>query len=296
MAEAKPLGLVGLGLAGQALAKRLLEGGQQVLGFDLHTPAREQAARLGVELAATAGAVATRADVILLSLPDSEVAGRVLADEQMGQHLRQGTLIIDTTTGCPSDASHHARRLAERQVHFVDVTLSGSSEEIAQGEATAMVGAAEDARLASVLPLIARRIFYLGSPGAGCLTKLVVNHVMGLNRAALAEGLALGERAGLEPGQLLQVLEESAAYSRVMDLKGRRMIERDYQPASRISQHLKDVRLVLRLGERVGAALPLEEQHLRLLEIAAALGLGDADNAALIEVFRRGADDGGNVI
>lgn len=294
--ETRPIGLVGLGLVGKALATRMISAGYHVLGFDIHEPAAQQAAELGVELAPTAGAVGTRCDIILLSLPDSETVSRIIADEQLGQHLHEGTLVLDTTTGCPTDAVHHAEKLAGRKVRFVDVTLSGSSEDIAAGEALAMVGAAQDPALDTIIRCFARRIYYLGHAGAGCLAKLIVNHVMGLNRAALAEGLALGEKAGLDLDSLLPILRDSAAYSRVLDLKGQRMIEGNYEPASRVNQHAKDVRLILHLGEQVGAYLPLEQIHEALLEMAIAEGYGEADNAALIEVFRAGGPDDDDVI
>lgn len=289
MNDTKPIGLVGLGLVGKALIRRLTLAGHPVLGYDTHEGAREQAAELGIELAATAGEVGMRCDVILLSLPDSAVVNRVLAAEEMGQRLHQGTLVIDTTTGCPSDAVSNHRLLQERGVRFVDVTLSGSSEHIARGEATALVGAEEDPQLAALVGCFADQTFFLGQPGAGCLAKLIVNHVMGLNRVALAEGLALGEKTGLAPATLLPILEASAAYSRVMDLKGRRMVEQDYDPASRIAQHAKDVGLILGLGQDAGAYLPLERVHMELLQTAIEEGLGEQDNAAIVEVFRGNA-------
>ena len=294
MSDTKPIGLVGLGLVGKALIARLTAAGHRVLGYDTHDGAREQAAELGVELAATAGEVGMRCDVILLSLPDSDTVNRVVADEQMGQRLHGGTLVLDTTTGCPSDAVHNSRRLIERGVRFIDVTLSGSSEDIARGEATALVGAEHDPQVAAIVDCFANKTFFLGQPGAGCLAKLIVNHVMGLNRAALAEGLALGEKTGLAPAALLPILQASAAYSKVMDLKGRRMVAHNYSPASRIAQHAKDVRLILKLGQDAGAYLPLEEVHMELLGAAIAEGLGEEDNAAIIELFRQGqpANDG----
>jgi 3-hydroxyisobutyrate dehydrogenase-like beta-hydroxyacid dehydrogenase len=289
MSETRPIGLIGLGLVGKALAARLLSAGYRVLGFDLQPTAREQAGQLGVALAGSAGEVAAAVDTLFLSLPNSTVVGQVLAAE-VSQNLRPGAWLLDTTTGRPADAVEHARQLAERQVRFVDVTLSGSSEEIARGEALAMVGAPEDARLTTLLAPLAGQAFYLGQPGAGCLAKLVTNHIMGLNRAALAEGLALGEKSGLDPTQLLPLLQQGAAYSKVMDLKGRRMIEHDYDPASRVSQHAKDVRLILELGREVGAYLPLEKTHQALLAEAVAEGRGEQDNAVIIEVFRTRSD------
>lgn len=286
MSDQRPIGLVGLGLVGKALATRLLAAGYEVLGYDTLPAAGAQAAALGVQIAEDAAAIARRCDVMLLSPPDSDIVRRVLADEELGQYLHTGTLVLDTTTGCPDDAVIHAAQLAPRGVRFVDVTLSGSSEEIARGEATALVGAPEDSVLHPLLTCFAARVLYLGQPGAGCLAKLIVNHVMGLNRAALAEGLALGEKAGLAPADLLPILRDSAAYAKVIDLKGRRMVEGDYAPASRLAQHAKDVRLIMALAEKLGAHLPLEAAHQQVLQQAVAAGLGEQDNAAIIEVFR----------
>ena len=115
--------------------------------------------------------------------------------------------------------------------------------------------------------------------------KLVVNLVLGLNRAALAEGLALARWCDLDLGQCLRVLQAGAAYSRVMDTKGRKMIEQDFRPEARLSQHLKDVRLILALAEQVGARTPLSQLHRELLERAEAAGWGQDDNSAVIRLF-----------
>ena len=289
------VGLVGLGLVGSALIQRLTAAGYEVLGWDVDPAARDRAAALGARIADGLTNVGAGARVVLLSLPDSDVVGRVLWQEGLAEALAPGALVLDTTTGRAEDAVANQRRLAEQGVRFVDVTLSGSSAEIARGKATALIGGAEaDADYRALVECFAARLVFLCVPGNGCLAKLVVNHVMGLNRAALAEGLALGERAGLDGTTLLEVLRESAAYSRVMDLKGERMVARDYEPASRIRQHAKDVRLILELAAESGARTPLEEVHAELLGKAIMQGLGDADNAALIEVFRGDRPGGGN--
>jgi 3-hydroxyisobutyrate dehydrogenase-like beta-hydroxyacid dehydrogenase len=116
--------------------------------------------------------------------------------------------------------------------------------------------------------------------------KLVVNLVLGLNRAVLAEGITLAEALALEPRQTLDILRASAAYSRVMDAKGPKMLEGDFAPQARLSQHLKDVRLILEAAQRTGAALPLSLLHRELIERACAAGLGPLDNSAIIEAFR----------
>ena len=115
--------------------------------------------------------------------------------------------------------------------------------------------------------------------------KLVSNLVLGLNRAALAEGLWLGKVLGLEPQVVLAVLRESMAYSRIMDTKGEKMIDGNFAPQARLSQHHKDVRLMLQAAARAGVDLPLTQTHARLLELAERAGYGAQDNSAIIRAF-----------
>lgn len=115
--------------------------------------------------------------------------------------------------------------------------------------------------------------------------KLVLNLALGLNRAVLAEALAFASRSGLAAEQALEVLRAGPAYSAVMGDKGRKMLEGDFEPEARLSQHLKDVRLILDSGRRCGAKLPLSEAHARLLEEAEAAGFGGADNSAILKIY-----------
>ena len=127
---------------------------------------------------------------------------------------------------------------------------------------------------------------HVGPSGAGARLKLVTNLVLGLNRAALAEGLAFAEAMRLDPRQTLAVLQASAAYSRIMDTKGEKMIGGDFRPVARLSQHLKDVRLMRRAAAEEALPLPLTETHCELLERAEAHGWGELDNSAIIKVLR----------
>ena len=133
--------------------------------------------------------------------------------------------------------------------------------------------------------LFAKQWFHVGPWGSGARTKLVVNLVLGLNRAALAEGLALGRAGGLNLDALLDIFRSGAAYSRAMDTKGRKMIAGDFSAEARLAQHLKDVRLILETGGRLGAVLPLSEIHEQLLADLVRRGFGDADNSAVIRAF-----------
>jgi len=131
------------------------------------------------------------------------------------------------------------------------------------------------------------KTFHVGPCGSAAKMKLISNLVLGLNRAALAEGLAFAEAIGVAPAAALEVMAGSMAYSRAMDTKGRKMVERDFTAQARLSQHLKDVRMMLRAAGAAGVTLPLADTHRRLMEQAEAAGLGDLDDCAIIEILRK---------
>lgn len=282
------VGIIGLGLVGEAIARRLLQAGHEVCGFDVLAERREALHALGGRAASASQEVATRCDVLLLSLPDSRVVAQVV--DELEPALRGGQWLVDTSTGRPEDAAALGARLAARGVDFLDATIAGSSAQVAQGEAIVMAGGAGDA-FAAAAPILAcfcRQMFHVGPWGSGARMKLVVNLVLGLNRAVLAEGLAFAAALGLDVPVALQILKASPAYCAAMDAKGAKMLAGEFSPQARLSQHLKDVRLILAAGERTGARLPLSSVHRQLLEQAEAAGLGELDNSAILRIYLRG--------
>ena len=278
------IGLIGLGLMGTALTERLLEHGYRVAVWNR---TREKAGPLiaqGAEWADNPLAVSER---VIISLYTTEVVQTVL--EQMQAGLHPGQIVLDTTTGEPEQTGALGTRLAARGVRYLDAPISGSSEQTRRGEGTVMVGGDRKAfeECGDLWPVLGRKVFYLGPCGSAAKMKLASNLVLGLNRVALAEGLAFAEQIGVEPATALEVLIGSMAYSRSMDVKGRKMVDRDFKVQARLSQHLKDVRLMLQAAAAAGLSLPLSETHQRLLERAEAAGLGELDNSAIIEVIRK---------
>jgi 3-hydroxyisobutyrate dehydrogenase-like beta-hydroxyacid dehydrogenase len=271
------IGLIGLGLVGDALAARFAAAGFSVVGFDID-PQRHSTAD-------SADALAIACRRIVLSLPNSDVVAAVIDGMP---HLSAGSILVDTTTGDPEHAAALGARLAQRGIHYLDAEIGGSSRQVREGDAIVLCGGerAVYEQCADLFACFARRTFHLGSWGAGARMKLALNLVLGLNRAALAEGLTFAEALGIDPDTALQVLQAGPAWSRVMETKGAKMLRRDFAPEARLSQHLKDVRLILAAGERAGAALPLSGLHRELLERAEAAGLGAADNSAVIEAWR----------
>jgi 3-hydroxyisobutyrate dehydrogenase-like beta-hydroxyacid dehydrogenase len=281
------IGFIGLGLLGSSLAGRLLASGYAVTGYDLNTERRSDLERMGGRAAGSPQEVAARCRRILLSLPDSDVVARVVSDIE--PQLADGSILIDTTTGDPEQTASLGRRLAMRKIHYLDAEIGGSSRQVSECDVLVLCGGGAEVyrQCADVFACFARRTFHLGGWGSGARMKLALNLVLGLNRAVLAEGLAFAEAMGFAPELALEVLRAGPAYSRAIDVKANKMATHDFTPEARLSQHLKDVRLILAAGERCGAYLPLSTGHRQLLEQAEAAGFGDADNSAIIQLFRR---------
>jgi 2-hydroxy-3-oxopropionate reductase len=283
-----PIGLVGLGLVGKALARRLTAAGCRVVGRDPDRQAGEAARAIGVELVEEVSSVAERCNVVFLSLPNSAVVDQVLWGRSgLSGSCAPDTVVIDTTTADPKETVRHCHRLASRQIRFVDCPLVGSSQEIGDGQGVALVGDLEEkAEYAPLLRTFAKQVFFLGAIGRGHTAKLVVNLVLGLNRIVLSEGLGLAQRSDLDLAQTLEILKASAAYSEVMDTQGEVMLARDFsRPVARLAQHAKDVGLILELAVEKGARVPLSELHNALLQEAIAADWGALDNSAVVNLF-----------
>ena len=172
---------------------------------------------------------------------------------------------------------------------MLDGTISGTSKMCVERDITFMVGGDEGVfkRCEAIFSTLAERTFYLGKNGAGALMKLIVNLVLGLNRMVLAEGLSLGKKAGMDLHRLLEVLRNSAAYSRAMDMKGDKMVDEDFlPPEGKLAFHLKDVHLMLELGRRLDVPLVLSSMHAQALTTQVAKGRGEWDNAAIISFYK----------
>jgi len=281
------IGVIGLGLLGRAIAQRLLKLGYSLVGYDIDPERRALASSDGVTVVGGSPEVVVKSERVILSLPTSDVVENVV-DEISGE-LRSGQFLIDTTTGEPDAIAALAEKLAVRNVNYLDATVGGSSSQARSGEILMLVGGREEA-FAACRPLLTqmgRQVHHVGPPGSGAKLKLVHNLVLGLNRAVLAEGLTFARSLGLDPERALDVLRASAAYSRVMDQKGKRMVSSNFDPEARLSQHLKDVRLMLEAGSAAGAHLPLSERHRELLEAIEAAGWGTLDNSAIIRAFEQ---------
>jgi len=286
---ANAIGIVGLGLVGTALAQRLLAAGFQVTGFDLREEARAALTAQGGHAAGSVAEVAAAASCMVLAVFNTDDVLEVVEGPGGLLSVFGVRSIIDCSTGTPHELEALAARLAARGVDFIEAPLSGSSQQIATGEATLLLGGEAGALQAceSVLAAISGKRLHVGGAGMGARAKLATNLVLGLNRAALAEGMVFAESLGIAPGQFLALVLASPATSGAAEAKGRMMLDGNFTPQSRIHQHLKDVKLMIDSAAAEGQKLPLSETHAALMRAAIAAGDGELDNAAIIRELRR---------
>jgi 3-hydroxyisobutyrate dehydrogenase-like beta-hydroxyacid dehydrogenase len=276
------------------MAKNLLAAGFSVIGYDIDPDKTDALAREGCQKAASPEGIAPQVEVFILSLPNSNVVNDVVEGAlKLFEKGRKGLILIDTTTADPAMSAGLSARLRTIGIEMLDATVSGTSKMCAQRDVTFLVGGSESTfgECGDIFSALGKRAFYMGKNGTGAMAKLVVNLVLGLNRMALAEGLCLAEKAGMDPRRTLEVLQESAAYSKAMDQKGLRMVSSDFlPPEGKLAFHLKDVRLMLELGHKVNAPLVLSGLHAQALRSEVAKGRGEWDNADIISFYRDLAD------
>ena len=253
------LGFVGIGYMGRPIARRLLESGFKLTAYDREHSKAEELNQYGGKVAQSVAELSSSCDVVLSCLPNDEAVletyrgpGGVFA------HANHGSLVIDMSTVYPETSQELSRLGSERGLEVLDVTISGSTPTAENGLLTLFGGGNKECFDAaeSIFRVIAKKYFYLGPNGSGATMKLVVNTLLGIGMQAIAEAVALGEKAGLDRNRLLDVLSQTAVVAPAHVGKLQRAMKSDYSPQFPIRLMNKDFRLILNLAAAVGARMP----------------------------------------
>ncbi|HEU5112555.1 MAG TPA: NAD(P)-dependent oxidoreductase [Acidimicrobiia bacterium] len=291
-----PIAFIGLGLMGSRMSRHLLAAGHELRGYDPD--------QMRLDEFESAGGVATKspADAVLgcwaavLSLPTSDVSRKVcLGENGIAAAGVSPLLVYDTTTGRPGDALEIAAGLDQVEVDYSDTTVSGNSEVAEKGELVVMLGGSANAYVKGrpIFEAIGRSHHHVGPVGSASRMKLIVNHALTVHRMALAEALVVAELAGMDLDTALEVLKDSLAYSKAMDVWGDRMVVGDHEfPYARLRQSHKDARLIVEHGRELGATMDLARVAQAALAEGEETGLADMDNSSIMEVVRRRAGIG----
>ena len=289
----RPVGVIGTGLMGEVFAHRLVSAGFSVIGYDVDPAKTARLREFGGQAAGSIADVVRAVTVIVLSVFNTDQVEQVVEQEilpRLGDPAgTPGKIVLCTSTCDPDRVAALAARVIPQGLRFLETPVSGTSEQVRQGDGVGLIGGdtAVAAEVDDVLQVLFPRRFHVGAAGDGGRAKLAVNLILGLNRLALAEGLVFATRLGLEPTAFLKVAQASAAYSQVMETKGAKMIARDFRPEGRAKQTLKDVHLMLDQGQKIGQPLPLLSVNCDVLESCVRHGEAELDNSVIVEEIRR---------
>ncbi len=282
------VGFLGLGAMGSGLVRRLSSRGIPLAVFDRTAARSEAVAAEGIRICespAEAGREAT-SGIVFTALSNGEAVRSVLFGRQgLARGLSTNGLVIDLSTIGPDESRSIARRLASRQIHFLDAPMGGSVEAAAGGTLLLYVGgeSSDFERARPLLERVARRAELLGATGAGSSMKLV-NNLVTIGTIALAsESLAIADRSGLDRRQVMDLLQSGGARSAMLEAKGKEFLERDYPPRFRLELAIKDLRLVERLARSINQSARLTREVRRLYDEAASAGARDRDFSAVFE-------------
>ncbi len=290
MSNTTPIGLIGIGLMGMACAKRMRAAGLELLGYDVDPQKLDALVKIGGRAATSVEEIARHCHKVVLAVFNTDQVEETVAALVASLPAGKAPIIALCVSTCDPDriAKLYARTPANK-VRYVEAPVSGTSQQTEHGDALGMIGgdpaAAEAAK--EVLDAICPRRHHLGAAGNGGRAKLAINLILGVNRAALAEGLVFAQKLGLDPGAFLKVARESAAQSQVMDIKGPKMVSGDFTPHGFVTQSRKDFLLMLEQAKARGQGLPLAETYVSIVDGCVAAGEGDLDNSAVIEEIRR---------
>ena len=287
------IGFIGLGAMGKPMARNLMKAGY-ALNLLTRTRAKvEDLIAAGGAWYSTPKEIAQNSDVVITMLPDTPDVVQVVAGKDgVLEAARPGMLIIDMSTISPVATRQLARDAQARGCDFLDAPVSGGDIGAANATLTIMVGGTEKAfqRALPIFQALGKTITHMGDAGAGQITKAANQIITSINIEAVAEALVFAAKAGVDPVKVRQALLGGAAYSRILEFHGQRMLDRNFKPGFRMALHRKDLDIVLAAGKEYGATLPVATQVRAMMTAMLNTGRGEMDNSSLVLLLEEMAE------
>ncbi len=282
------VGFVGLGIMGVAMARNLLAADYGLVVYNRTRTKAELFAGHGAEVADSPREVAERSGVVVTMLPGPPEVGEVVAGEDgLLEGAREGSLIVDMSTSSPLLARELYRAAKNRGVGMLDAPVSGGDVGATDGTLSIMVGGEEEdfQRARPLFDAMGETVVHVGGPGAGQVVKACNQVVVALVIEAVSEALVLGSKAGVKAEKVIEVLSGGLAASRVLEVKGEKLLSHDFEPGGKVEYHRKDLGIALAAGREYGAVLPATAVVDQMFGALMAKGRGDWDHSALITLI-----------
>ncbi len=282
------IGLIGLGHMGKPMARNLHNAGAAVTIASRSPGPVDELAGEGLTPAGSPREVAAAADYVITMVSDTNAVDLVLhGPDGVIAGLTPGKVVIDMGTTKVRETRQWADEVAAAGSTYVDAPVSGGQVGAEQGSLSIMAGCTTEAleRVRPIFEVLGRNITHIGEVGAGQVAKTANQAIVAVTLAAVAEGLTLAQRAGVDPGKVREALQGGFAESRVLDLHGGRMVERMFEPGGPARVQLKDVDQALELAEQVGLNMPTLSGNQQLWRKMIEQGWGELDQAGIIRVI-----------
>lgn len=284
------IGVIGLGIMGGAFAGHFAAAGVSTYGYDVIAERVRELEPSGMKPGSSPGAIAAQADIVITSLPSVKAFEAALfAKDGLIAGAHDGLVVVETST-FPLEAKESARaRLLEKGIAMLDAPVSGTGPQ-AQAKDILVLASGERAQFERVrvsLSHFARLVRYVGEFGAGSKIKYVANLLITIHTLATAEALVLGQKAGIDPAALVEILTDSAATSRMLEVRGPAMAANTYtKPMIKVEVFQKDLDIITAFAREVRCPVPLFSASIPLYTAAAGQGMGGYDIAAVVSVLR----------
>jgi 3-hydroxyisobutyrate dehydrogenase-like beta-hydroxyacid dehydrogenase len=283
------IAFLGIGFMGLPMSRRLCEAGHTVHVWNRSRDKAERAAAFGATVHDTAAQAAAQADVLITMLENGDIVEQVMFEQGTAQAMPKGAVHIDMSSIKPAQARDHAARLQAMGLQHLDAPVSGGTIGAEQGTLAIMAGGDADvfARMQPVFAAMGRST-HVGPSGAGQLAKLANQMIVGITIGAVAEALLLCEKGGADMAKVKEAITGGFADSRILQVHGQRMVERDFAPRARMSVQLKDMRNALSTAEQIGFTAPITGLFEQLYASGIDHGMTDLDHSGLfVELARR---------
>jgi 2-hydroxy-3-oxopropionate reductase len=284
------IGFIGLGAMGKPMAQNLMKAGYPLNVFTRTRSKIEDLLAAGACWCDTPKEIAEKSDVVITMLPDTPDVEQALAGAKgVFEGAHPGMLIIDMSTVSPIAVRRLAGEAETRGCDLLDAPVSGGDIGAQKGTLSIMAGGRESAfnRALPIFQALGKTILRMGDSGAGQITKAANQILTSIHIEAVAEALAFAASAGVDPAKVRQALMGGSAYSRILEIHGQKMLERNFTPGFRMRLHRKDLDITLDAGRAYGAALPVTGQVRDLMTETLNDGQGDMDNSSFILLIEK---------
>ncbi len=286
----KKIGFIGLGVMGYGMAANLLRSGFEVTVYNRTAGKAGELIACGASAAATPADAVREAEIVITMISNDAAIREVYYGENgIFDAVRPGTILIDSSTISPSLALELTETAESKGASFLDAPVTGSKPAAEGGTLTFMVGGPEKTlkEVETVLTAMGRKVIYMGANGSGATAKLAHNTIVGINMAALAEGMAIAASGGINGSAFLELVQSGGAASRTAELKGEKVLASDYDVQFSLALMLKDLRLSSVLSDGLKVPTPMLEAAKSLFQIGDSMGLGELDMSSVTQAYEQ---------